>query len=88
MALSRHPTKELLSLEEDANTLDAWQQFLDSNARAKDERLGYSFSTLRTILPESLGGYTVGGGGASSTLKRVLPLVARFFVRERGSEGG
>ena len=57
----------------------AWLSHL--NAHALDYGESYNYPTLRGILPPSLGGTRQGGGGGSSTLKRVLPLVARC-VRE------
>ncbi len=62
---------------------DRWIDFLDANATFRNEELQFRFSTLRTILPESCGGYTQGGGGAISTLKRVFPLTARFLRDKR-----
>lgn len=59
--------------------VDDWVAFLDENAAHGDDEREYSFSTLRNILPERLGGYTTGGGGASGTLTRVFPLVAHFL---------
>lgn len=67
----------------EAETVRSWQNFLDRHAGVKDEDQGFSLSTLRRILPEKWGGYTVGGGGGASTLKRTLPLAARF-AEERG----
>ncbi len=60
--------------------ITAWVPFLDRNARHKDDTLGYSFSTLRRVLPERLGGYVIGGGGASGTFTRMVPLVARYLA--------
>lgn len=57
-----------------------WQSFLDKYARVEYD--GYSLSILRNILPESLGGYTTTGGGASPTWKRVMVWVARFLDSE------
>ncbi len=59
----------------------AWGRFLDHNARTHDSDLGYSFSTLRNILPERMGGYVTHGGGAIGTFTRMVPLVARFLSR-------
>lgn len=56
-----------------------WAAHLD--AHALDSGPSYSYSTLRGILPPSLGGTRAGGGGGISTLKRLFPLVARY-VRE------
>ena len=57
--------------------LTAWSAHLD--AHALDSTESYSYPTLRGILPPSLGGTRQGGGGGMSTLKRILPLVARWL---------
>lgn len=62
----------------------AWAAHLDSHALDHGE--SYSYPTLRGILPPPFGGTRLGGGGGISTLKRLLPLVARC-VRE-GHLGG
>ena len=56
-----------------------WIKFVDKFATHTDESQGYSFSILRNVLPESLGGYVTNGGGASGTFRRIAPLVARFM---------
>ncbi|BAS29372.1 phospholipase D family protein [Limnochorda pilosa] len=56
---------------------EKWIEFLDAHAGIKGP--DFDLSVLRRILPESLGGYTTTGGGASSTFRRTLPLVARFL---------
>ena len=61
--------------------VDAWIRFLDDNARTRDDDLGYSFSTLRNVLPERIGGYLIGGGGGIGTFTRMVPLVARFLSK-------
>ena len=63
----------------DPGLREAWTAHLDTHALDRGE--SYSYPTLRGILPPSLGGTRQGGGGGISTLKRVLPLVARC-VRE------
>lgn len=65
-----------------AEDIRSWQDFLDRHAGLRDEARGFNLSTLRRILTERWGGYTTGGGGGNSSLKRVLPLAARF-VEER-----
>lgn len=55
-----------------------WISYLDEHATDRSD--AYNFSVLRGILPPSLGGTRLGGGGGSSTLKRMLPLVARYFT--------
>lgn len=55
-----------------------WIEHID--AHATDSGEGYSYSVLRGILPPSLGGTRLGGGGGSSTLKRMLPLVSKFIL--------
>ena len=61
--------------------VDAWISFVDDNARTRDGGLGYSFSTLRNVLPERVGGYVTNGGGGIGTFSRMVPLVARFLSR-------
>jgi len=56
-----------------------WIEFLREHADEIDEERKFYFHTLRVYIPENLGGICSGGGGASSTLKRVLPLVARML---------
>ena len=60
----------------DAELESAWMAHL--NEHALDVGESYSYPTLRGILPPSLGGTRQGGGGGMSTLKRLLPLVARW----------
>jgi hypothetical protein len=57
--------------------LDEWMDHIDKFATLSDENFNYSI--LRGILPPTLGGTRTGGGGASSTLKRMFPLVAMFL---------
>ena len=59
--------------------LETWVRFLDDNARTQDDDLGYSFSVLRNVLPERVGGYLTNGGGGIGTFTRMVPLVARFL---------
>lgn len=59
---------------------DAWAAHLDADALHRAE--SYSYPTLRGILPPSLGGTRQNGGGGMSTLKRLLPLVARCLREE------
>jgi len=56
---------------------EAWAIHLDEHALDRGE--SYSYPTLRGILPPSLGGTRQGGGGGISSLKRLLPLVARYL---------
>lgn len=67
----------LIDLTEN-NLSEVWVNYLD--AHALDVGDGYRYSILRGILPPSLGGTLMGGGGGSSTLKRMLPLVAKFML--------
>lgn len=62
--------------------VEEWQTYCDEHAPLQDEEYGFDLSVLRRILPESWGGYTSTGGGASPTFKRVLPLAARFIDSE------
>ena len=63
--------------EPNENLLDDWICHLNNHAIKFGS--GYDYAVLRGILPPSLGGTRLGGGGASSTLKRMMPLVARFL---------
>ena len=81
--LARQRMGEADLLPPDPELQERWIRFLDANASLRNDQLNFRFSTLRTILPESWGGYTQGGGGAIGTLRRVLPLTARF-LRDRG----
>lgn len=56
---------------------DAWLKHIDRHAT--DSGDGYDYAILRGILPPSVGGTRIGGGGGISTLKRMLPLVARYL---------
>ncbi len=89
--LSEHPglreplAEELDHLNQDdlyqmdtLNVPELWIDHLDAHARDSSDY--YSYPTLRGILPPALGGTRLGGGGGSSTIKRMLPLVARFIV--------
>ena len=55
----------------------AWLKHLDKHAT--DSGDGYDYAILRGILPPSVGGTRIGGGGGISTLKRMFPLVARYL---------
>jgi hypothetical protein len=61
--------------------LDAWLDHMQ--AHLNDRGSHYDYSILSSYLPPSLGGHREGGGGGSSTFKRMLPLVARY-IEERG----
>ncbi len=61
-----------------------WQDFLRTHASEIDKNRDFSFRTLRVYLPPKLGGICSGGGGGSSTLKRVLPVVARMLQSLKG----
>jgi hypothetical protein len=56
-----------------------WRDFLREHATEIDKERSFSFRTLRVYLPPTFGGICTGGGGGSSTLKRVLPVVARMI---------
>jgi len=60
-----------------------WRDFLREHANEIDKDRGFWFRTLRIYLPLNLGGTLTGGGGASSTLKRIFPLVARMLSNLR-----
>lgn len=61
----------------DMDLLESWITHIDEFATLRGEHFNYSI--LRGILPLTLGGTRTGGGGASSTLKRMLPLVAKYI---------
>jgi hypothetical protein len=61
------------------STVTQWRDFLREHANEIDKDRAFSFRTLRVYLPSSLGGICSGGGGGSSTLKRVFPVVARML---------
>lgn len=63
------------------NFIKEWANFIDENARIQDDDLGYSFSTLRNVLPEDMGGYVRGGGGSIGTFRRMTLLVAHFLSK-------
>lgn len=65
----------------DDELVEDWIRHLDEHAT--DRGAGWDYAVLRGILPPNLGGTRTGGGGGSSTLKRVLPLVARYLRLER-----
>ena len=60
-----------------------WREFLREHADEIDKVRGFSFRTLRVYLPATYGGICTGGGGGSSTLKRVLPVGARMIGAQR-----
>lgn len=53
------------------------------NDHAADRGAGWDYAILRGILPPTVGGTRHGGGGGISTLKRMLPLVARYLLQQR-----
>lgn len=61
----------------DADLISDWIRHL--NDHATDQGSGWNYAVLRGILPPNLGGTRLGGGGGISTLKRMLPLVARYL---------
>jgi len=60
--------------------VEAWCDHVEANELEVGD--DWSFAVLKGILPENLGGTVVKGGGGSSTLKRVLPLVAAMLEGE------
>ena len=59
--------------------VEEWISFLDENAQIHDDDQGYSFSILRNVLPEHMGGFVTNGGGGIGTFTRMALLVARFL---------
>jgi hypothetical protein len=66
---------------------EQWRDFLRSHADEIDGPRKFYFHTLRIYLPLNLGGTCIGGGGASPTLKRVLPIVARMLREQEKKHG-
>jgi len=64
-----------------------WRDFLRRHANKIDRERDFSFHTLKVYLPTNLGGICSGGGGGSSTLKRVFPIVARMLQSRRVPNG-
>ncbi|MGO8749158.1 MAG: hypothetical protein ACLQNE_24635, partial [Thermoguttaceae bacterium] len=58
--------------------LSDWSSHLQTHANASNDM--FSYATLRAELPPSYGGAHRSGGGASTTLKRMLSLVALFML--------
>ena len=67
----------------DAPVANVWVDHVDEHATEHGD--GWSYAILRGLMPPALGGTRQGGGGGSSTLKRMLPLVAQFLSEERGA---
>jgi len=63
--------------------INSWNAFVDQNADYRDDDC--DFAVLSGYLPPSLGGTRTGGGGGSSTLKRMIPLVAEY-LHQTGSQ--
>jgi len=64
----------------DGEIVGSWKTHL--SAHANDSSDLFSYRTLRNILPVNGGGTHRGGGGAGTTLRRILPLVARFMTEQ------
>lgn len=77
-ALCRMAPDEIYDMDDPAVS-EAWLNHFDQHAT--DVGDDYDYSILRSYLPPSLGGTRLGGGGGSSTFKRVLPLVARYLLQ-------
>jgi hypothetical protein len=81
-ALAAMDPDDVYQLE--AAVAEAWNQHVDDHATdASSDGTTWSYSILRGLMPPALGGTREGGGGGSPTLKRVLPLVARY-MNDRG----
>jgi len=70
---------ELLYDFSNTSARSLWRDFLREHANEIDKERGFSFRTLRVYLPDKFGGICTGGGGGSSTLKRIFPVVARMI---------
>jgi hypothetical protein len=71
------------SLYDFAPICEQWRDFLHRHGDEIDDTRDFSFHTLRLYLPPTLGGSRIGGGGASPTLKRVFPVVARMLRAQK-----
>ena len=75
--ISATPRDSLYDLTDEIRT--QWRDFLRKHENETDEKREFYFRTLINCLPPSAGGTRAGGGGASPTLKRVFPVVARML---------
>lgn len=75
--ISTTPRDSLYDFTDEIRT--QWRDFLRKHENEIDEKRGFRFRTLIICLPPSAGGTRAGGGGASPTLKRVFPVVARML---------
>ncbi|MBN2138487.1 MAG: hypothetical protein JW720_11835 [Sedimentisphaerales bacterium] len=80
--IARTPEDSLYDLGK-SSVCTEWRDFLRKHANEIDEKRAFRFRTLRVYLPPTYGGICTGGGGGSSTLKRVLPVVARMMKASR-----
>ena len=54
-----------------------WARFLSSNRNVSNHR--FDMSVTYNVLPDGWGGCLYGGGGASGSIRRLLPLVAHWI---------
>jgi hypothetical protein len=81
--ISATPRDSLYDFTDEIRT--QWRDFLRKHENETDEKREFYFRTLINCLPPSAGGTRAGGGGASPTLKRVFPVVARM-LKESGKK--
>lgn len=72
---------DIYQMDEPPSLDEKWYEHVE--AHAADSSSYYDYSTLRRNLPESRGGVLTSGGGGVGTLKRMLPLVARYMLEQR-----
>lgn len=65
---------------EDSELLDDWRRFLNDFQDEASSGYDYDIGTLIRILPASMGGIVIGGGGGGFPLKIVFPIIARMLV--------
>jgi len=62
-----------------SNFIDYWKRFLRRNRNLINNELNFNIPTLISILPPSLGGDRMGGGGGSHPLKIIIPILSKFY---------
>jgi len=77
--IANTPHDSMYDFNNNQEIFTQWRNFLRIHENEVDTERGLRFRTLIIILPPSAGGTRSGGGGAISTLKRVLPVVARML---------
>lgn len=63
--------------------MNDFKSFIKSRSKNFDGKAGFRMGTLRRIIPDSVGGVVVGGGGGISTLSRIFGLIDGFNSKVR-----